>query len=72
MAIIYTKLFALLKEKGVSTYRIRKERLLSQGTLTNLRNDRGGLDAKTLNRLCKVLDCQPGDLMEYVPDETEE
>ena len=72
MAIIYTKLFALLKEKGFSTYRIRKERLLSQGTLTNLRNDRGGLDAKTLNRLCKVLDCQPGDLMEYVPDETEE
>jgi len=72
MAIIYTKLFALLKEKGFSTYRIRKERLLSQGTLTNLRNDRGGLDAKTLNRLCKVLDCQPGDLMEYVPDETAE
>ena len=72
MAIIYTKLFVLLKEKGFSTYRIRKERLLSQGTLTNLRNDRGGLDAKTLNRLCKVLDCQPGDLMEYVPDETEE
>ena len=72
MAIIYTKLFALLKEKGFSTCRIRKERLLSQGTLTNLRNDRGGLDAKTLNRLCKVLDCQPGDLMEYVPDETAE
>ena len=72
MPIIYTKLFDLLKENGYTTYRIRKEKLLGQGTLTALKNGRGGLDAKTLNRLCRVLDCQPGDLMEYVPDETAE
>jgi len=33
MSIRYDKLFALLKEKGYSTYRIRQEKLIGQGTL---------------------------------------
>ena len=66
MPIVYDKLFALLKEKGYSTYRIRQNKLIGQGTLTAIRNGTGGLDAKTLSRLCEVLECQPGDLMEYV------
>ena len=69
MAIIYKKLFALLEENGWTTYRIRKEKLIGQGTLTALKNGKGGLDSKTISRLCQVLECQPGDLMEYVPDE---
>lgn len=69
MPIVYNKLFALLKEKGYSTYKIRQEKLIGQGTLTAIKNGTGGLDAKTIARLCEVLDCQPGDLMEYVkPD----
>ena len=66
MPIVYDKLFALLKEKGYSTYRIRQNKLIGQGTLTAIRYGTGGLDAKTLSRLCEVLECQPGDLMEYV------
>jgi len=69
MAIKYDKLFALLKEKGYSTYKIRKESLIGQGTLTAIKNGTGGLDSKTINKLCALLDCQPGDLMEYVPDD---
>lgn len=69
MPIVYTKLFALLKEKGYSTYRVRQEKLVSQGSLTAIRNGTGGLEHKTIERLCQVLDCQPGDLMEYVPEE---
>lgn len=26
----------------------------------------------TLNKLCRALDCQPGDLLEYVPDPEDE
>ena len=69
MAISYDKLFKLLDEKGWTTYKIRQEKLIGQGTLTALKNGTGGLDSKTISRLCKVLDCQPGDIMEYVPDE---
>lgn len=69
MSIKYDKLFAILKEKGWNSTRIRNENLIGQGTLTNLRNGKGGLDHKTIDRICRVLDCQPGDIMEYVPDE---
>ncbi|MCC8044011.1 MAG: helix-turn-helix domain-containing protein [Clostridiales bacterium] len=68
MPISYQKLFDLLSEKGWSTYRIRKEKLMGQGTLTALKNGTGGLDSKTIARLCEVLDCQPGDIMEYISD----
>ena len=71
MPIKYDKLMALLKEKGYKTYKIRKDKLIGQGTLTALKNGTGGLDSKTISRLCKVLECQPGDIMEYVPDEAD-
>ena len=69
MAIKYDKLFALLKEKGYTTYKIRKENLIGQGTMTAIKNRTGGLDAKTISKICALLECQPGDIMEYVPDE---
>ena len=71
MPIIYDKLFSLLKERGYTTYKIRKENLIGQGTLTAIKNGTGGLDAKTISKLCALLDCQPGDIMEFVPDEVE-
>jgi len=68
MPIKYDKLFALLKEKGYNTTRIRRENIIGQGTLTAIKNGTGGLDAKTISKLCALLDCQPGDIMEYVAD----
>lgn len=72
MPIKYDKLFALLSEKGYTTYKIRKCGLLGQGTLTALRNGIGGIDNNTIAKLCRVLDCQPGDIMEYKEDNTNE
>ena len=67
MAIRYkVDILAELKKKGYSSTRIREEKLIGQSTLSAIKNGTGGLDAKTLARLCEVLDCQPGDLMEYV------
>ena len=36
MAIKYDKLFKLFEEKGITTYKIRKENIVSQGTLTKM------------------------------------
>lgn len=69
MPIKYDKLMMLLKEKGYTTYKIRKEKIIGQGTLTALKNGTGGLDSKTIAKLCKLLHCQPGDIMEYVNEE---
>ena len=66
MGMKYAKLFALLKEHGYTTYRIRKERLIGQATLQKLQNDTGIIDTRTIEKICHALHCQPGDIMEYV------
>lgn len=58
-----------LKKKGYNTTIIRKENLLSQSTLTNFNNDVCVFSSINLNKICNLLECQPGDLIEYVPDE---
>lgn len=60
-----------LKEAGYSTYRIRKEKILSESTVQKLRNC-NPLAWENIESICKLLNCQPGDLMEYVPDEATE
>lgn len=67
--ISYDKLFNLLADKGINTTQIREQSLIGQRSYYALKNGTGGLDRKTLDKLCRALDCQPGDLMEYVPDE---
>ncbi|MCL2494788.1 MAG: helix-turn-helix transcriptional regulator [Oscillospiraceae bacterium] len=71
MSSRYDKLFALLKEKGCSTYRIRQENIVSQAALTKMKNGTGDIDTRTIERLCAVRGCQPGDIMEYVEEEAQ-
>ncbi len=56
-----------LKEKGYNTNRIRKENLLAQSTLTKLNNG-GQLSWSNLETICRLLECQPGDIIEYVDE----
>lgn len=73
MPFKYDKLFSKLKEQGITTYAIRKDNIISQAALTKMKNGTGNIDTRTLERLCSVLHCQPGDIMEYVEDpQTEE
>ena len=57
-----------LKEKGYTTYKLRTEKLLSESTIQRLRKNKG-VAWENLETLCCLLDCQPGDLIKYVPDE---
>ena len=54
-----------LKNKGYTSYILRKENILSQSTIQKLREGKG-LAWDNLERLCTLLECQPGDLIEYV------
>lgn len=67
--IIYDKLFKLLEENGYTASKIRSTGLIGQGTYYGLKNNTKGLDAKTINKLCALFNCQPVDIMENVPDE---
>ena len=66
--IVYDKMLALLKERGYTSYRIKKENIIGQATLTHIKNGSGGLDHRSIDKLCRILHCQPADLMEYVED----
>ena len=71
MAIQYkVDILAELKKKGYSSTRIREEKLIGQSYLQQLR--RGELVSwKTLDTICSLLECQPGDLIEYVEKQAE-
>jgi len=73
--ISYKKTFDLLKEKNVSMYKMIKDNVISPSSLQRMRLGTSltnrGIDGRTIDSLCKYLDCQPGDLMEYVADENE-
>lgn len=67
--IAYRKLRKKMEEKGLTSYKIRKEKIISESTLQNIRKD-GRITTDAIASLCAALDCQPGDILEYVPDET--
>ena len=58
-----------LKEKGFNTNRIRKDGLFSQSTLQKFRTNQG-VDWKNIEQVCRLLECQPSDFMEYIEDNT--
>ena len=56
-----------LKEKGYNTNRLRKEKLLSESTIQKFRENKS-VSWENLETLCRLLECQPGDLIEFVPE----
>ena len=56
-----------LKKAGYSTYRIRKEKIFGEATLQKFRN-REPVSWENVETLCRLLRCQPGDIMEYVEE----
>ncbi|MDE5741573.1 MAG: helix-turn-helix domain-containing protein [Oscillospiraceae bacterium] len=65
MPIIYDKLLAMMKQKGITSYTIRQNNIIGQATLTKIKNG-GDIDTRTIAKFCELLDCQPGDILEYV------
>ncbi len=56
-----------LKEQGITTYKIRQEKVLSESTVQKLRAGIG-VSWENIETLCRLLKCQPGDLIEFVED----
>lgn len=55
----------VLKQNGYTTYKLRKEKIIGEAQIQKIRE--GELASKeTLNKICKLLNCQPGDILEYV------
>ena len=65
MPIKYKKdILGALKESGYSTYRLRNEKLFGESVIQQLR--KGELVSwANIDRICSLLQCQPGDILEY-------
>lgn len=63
-----TNIIDALKANGFSTYKIRQEKIFGQATLQKFRQEEL-VSWDNINTLCTLLNCQPADILEYIPDE---
>lgn len=67
---IHTKLDDVLEQRGRSLYWLQQQTGISYTALLRLRKDRArSVDYEVLDKICAVLDCEPGDLIVRVSDE---
>lgn len=59
-----------LSDRGFTSTRMRKEKILSEATMQNLRKGKG-ITTETLNTICVILRCQPSDVLEIIPTDEE-
>ncbi len=69
MAIQYKMdILVELKNKGYSSYRLRKEKIFGEATIQKMpKGER--VSWKNMTTLCELLHCQPGDIVEYCENE---
>ena len=67
MAISYNKLWKLLVDKKMSKADLRKAAGIAPNTMTRLRRDEE-VTLAVLNKICKTLDVDIGDIMEFLPE----
>ena len=56
-----------LNQRGITSYRIRKENLFGESAMTRIRN-KEMVSTKTLDQLCRLLSMQPGDIIEFTEE----
>ncbi len=68
--MIQVNLDVIMAQKRISAGHLAKEINLTPANLSILKNNKAkAIRFTTLEALCKALDCQPGDILEYIPDE---
>ncbi len=68
MPIKYDKLIKLMQEAGITSYTVKRDNIIGQATYKKIMEG-GDIDTRTIAKLCKALGCQPGDILEYEPEE---
>ena len=65
--ISFKKLEKLLNDKG-KKWQYLRDSGISPGIVAKMKDKSGHTDTRTIQKVCMLLNCQPGDIMEYVPD----
>ncbi|MGH9902599.1 MAG: helix-turn-helix domain-containing protein [Pyrinomonadaceae bacterium] len=68
--MIETRVDELLEGMGRSFYWLAKETGISHTTLWRLKKGKAlGINFETLEKICRVLNCQPGDVLKMAGEE---
>lgn len=62
--IVFDKLWITMKNKGVTTYKLREACGIDSKTIRRLKANEN-IEAKTLDKLCSALNCDISDIIEY-------
>ncbi|MDP4120342.1 MAG: helix-turn-helix transcriptional regulator [Bacillota bacterium] len=71
MSIFYYKLFDLLNRKNLKKGDLMKMANISNATMAKLAKNKI-VQTDIIDRICVTLNCQPGDIMECIPDTSDE
>lgn len=66
MAITFNKLLTLLNERNISLYHLKRDKVIGTATIDKIRKGEGNIDTRSIDSICDYLDCQPGDIMEFI------
>ena len=69
--ISYENLWKVMKEKGVSQYALIKQHKISPAQITRLKRNES-VSTHTIEMFCRILNCDVGDIMKYLPDEEQQ
>lgn len=69
--IVFADIIGLLKQNGWSVYRLKKEKQMGGGVIERLRN-RESITTNTIDTICRLCHCQPGDIITYESDDRQE
>lgn len=59
-----------LSERGYTSTKMRKDKIMSEGTMQHIRQGKG-ISVETLNTICLILRKEPSDIIEIVPTDEE-
>ncbi len=69
--IVYSRFWKTLQASSESTYTLINRHRISSSTIDKLRKNKP-ITTTTLNDLCRILGCQPEDILEYIPSENDQ
>ena len=68
MRFSYNRLWKLLIDKNMNKQKLRELTGVSSASLAKMKRGQN-ITTNVLLSICEALDCQPGDIMEMIPDE---
>ena len=69
--IVFDDILQRLADNGYSSYKLINDQIFGNSTITRLRNG-SPINTTTIDTICRLCNCQPGDIMRYEPDPEEQ